>query len=223
LKENYAHEWDGGEIKDLDKIVDAVKATAIMGVSGQGQTFNEMTCKAVLKNNPRPIIFPMSNPTHKAECSAEDAFKWTDNKCIFASGSPFPRMNIQLDGKEVEIVPAQGNNAYVFPGVALGIIASKATRIPDDMFLLAANVLSSLVTDDMLEKGTVYPPIRNIRDVSFEIAVRVAAEAFRLGIATQIEPKDLKALIRRTQYDHMHNSNYCDQAFNHLEKEFAMN
>jgi len=231
LKENYAHELSNemknclidGVLKDLDKIVDAVKATAIMGVSGQGQTFNDMTCKAVLKNNPRPIIFPMSNPTHKAECSAEDAFKWTDNKCIFASGSPFPRMKIQLDGKEVEIVPAQGNNAYVFPGVALGIIASKATRIPDDMFLLAAEILSGLVTEDMLAKGTVYPPIRKIRDVSFEIAVRVAAEAFRLGIATQIEPKDLKSLIRRTQYDHLHNSNYCDHAFNHLEKEFAMN
>merc|ERR1712045_171630 len=123
----------------------------------------------------------------------EDAYKWTNNKCIFASGSPFPRMKIKLDDEkdEVEIVPAQGNNAYVFPGVALGIIASKATRIPDDMFLLAANVLSGLVSDEMLERGTVYPPIRQIRDVSFEIAVRVAAEAFRLGIATQIEPKDL--------------------------------
>ena len=222
LKEAYAHEWDGGEIKDLDKIVEAVKGTCLMGVSGQGQTFNELTCKALLANNPRPIIFPMSNPTHKAECSAEDAYKWTNNQCIFASGSPFPRMRVKLDEEkeEVEIVPAQGNNAYIFPGVALGVIASRATRIPDDMFLLAANVLSSLVTDKMLDRGTVYPPIREIRNVSFEIATRIAAEAYRLGIATQIEPKDLKDLIRRTQYDHLHNFTYSDSAFDNLEKEF---
>merc|ERR1712013_661875 len=106
IKERFAHEWSGGEIKDLDAIVAAVKATCLMGVSGQGQTFNEATCKAVLANNARPIIFPMSNPTKKAECSAADAFRWTDNKCIFASGSPFP----------------------------------------DDMFLLAAQVLSGLVS-----------------------------------------------------------------------------
>ena len=119
LKEPYAHSWDGGDIKDLDKIIEAVCGTVLMGVSGQGQTFNELTCKAVLKNNPRPIIFPMSNPTHKAECSAEDAYKWTNNKCIFASGSPFPRMKIKLDDEkdEIEIVPAQGNNAYIFPGI----------------------------------------------------------------------------------------------------------
>eukprot|EP00486_Rosalina_sp_Unknown_P003140 CAMPEP_0201573420 /NCGR_PEP_ID=MMETSP0190_2-20130828/17277_1 /ASSEMBLY_ACC=CAM_ASM_000263 /TAXON_ID=37353 /ORGANISM="Rosalina sp." /LENGTH=752 /DNA_ID=CAMNT_0048000395 /DNA_START=176 /DNA_END=2434 /DNA_ORIENTATION=- len=222
LKEPYAHEWDGGEIKDLDKIVEAVKGTALMGVSGQGQTFNELTCKALLANNPRPIIFPMSNPTHKAECSAEDAYKWTNNQCIFASGSPFPRMKVKLDDEkeEVEIVPAQGNNAYIFPGVALGIIASRSTRIPDDMFLLAANVLSTMVTDKMLARGTVFPPVREIRNVSFEIATRIAAEAYRLRIATQIEPKDLKDLIRRTQYDHLHNFTYSDSAFDNLEKEF---
>eukprot|EP01083_Nonionella_stella_P199766 732273_1 len=225
IKEKYAHEWDGGEIKDLDKIITAVKATALMGVSGQGQTFNELTCKALLINNARPIIFPMSNPTNKAECTAEDAYKWTNNKCIFASGSPFPRMKIKLDDEkdqvEINIVPAQGNNAYIFPGVCLGIIASKATRIPDDMFLLAANILSGLVTDKMLARGTVYPPIREIRKVSFEIAIRVASEAYRLGIATEIEPKDLKELIRRTQYQHLTNTTYCDAAFDDLEQQFA--
>ena len=102
----------------------------------------------------------------------------------------------------------------------MGVIASRATRIPDDMFLLAANVLSGLVSDKMLERGTVYPPLREIRNVSFEIATRIAAEAYRLGIATQIEPKDLKDLIRRNQYDHLHNFTYSDSAFDNLEKEF---
>mmetsp|Transcript_36037 Transcript_36037/g.59161 ORF Transcript_36037/g.59161 Transcript_36037/m.59161 type:complete len:173 (+) Transcript_36037:2-520(+) len=167
----------------------------------------------------------MSNPTHKAECSAEDAFKWTNNQCIFASGSPFPRMRVQFGDQkeEVDIVPAQGNNAYIFPGVALGVIASRATRVPDDMFLLSAEVLSGLVTDDMLSKGTVYPPIREIRNVSFEIAVRVAAECYRIGIASEVEPKDIRALIQRTQYHHKHHQPYSDAAFDNLEEHFMSN
>merc|ERR1712113_556927 len=192
------------------------------GVSGQGQTFTETTCKAVLANNPRPLIFPMSNPTTKAECTAEQAFKWTNNQCIFASGSPFPPMKVKLDDEkdEVEIIPAQGNNAYIFPGVALGVIASRSTRIPDDMFLLSANVLSGLVSDDMLARGTVFPPLSEIRNVSFQIALRVAAECYRLGIATEVEPVDLEALIRRTQYDHLTNNDYYDSAFDNLEEQF---
>ena len=118
MQEKFAHEWNGGEGKGLEEIIAAVKATAIMGLSGHGQTFTEAVCKAVHANNPRPLIFPMSNPTSKAECSAEQAFKWTNNQCIFASGSPFPRMKVKLDDQkeDVEIIPAQGNNAYIFPG-----------------------------------------------------------------------------------------------------------
>jgi len=223
IKENFAHEWAGAEIADLDAIVGAVKATCLMGVSGQGQTFTEATCKAMLSNNPRPIIFPMSNPTKKAECSAADAFRWTNNQCIFASGSPFPAMSVKLDEQKeaVEIVPAQGNNAYIFPGVALGIIAARAHRVPDDMFLMAAQVLSDLVSDEMLAKGTVFPPLSEIRSVSFEIAVRVASECYKLGIASEVEPKDIKELIKSVQYDHLHNASYCDNAFAHLESQFG--
>jgi len=193
-----------------------------MGVSGQGQTFTETTCKAVLANNPRPLIFPMSNPTTKAECTAEQAFKWTNNQCIFASGSPFPPMTVKLDDEkeEVEIIPAQGNNAYIFPGVALGVIASKATRIPGDLFLLAAETLSKLVSDEMLLQGTVFPPLSEIRNVSFQIALRIAAECYRLGIATEVEPTDLETLIRQTQYDHLTNDDYYDAAFDGLEEQF---
>jgi len=194
-----------------------------MGVSGQGQTFTEATCKAMLSNNPRPIIFPMSNPTKKAECSAADAFRWTNNQCIFASGSPFPAMTVKLDEQKeaVEIVPAQGNNAYIFPGVALGIIAARSNRVPDEMFLLAAQVLSDLVSDEMLAKGTVFPPLSEIRNVSFEIAVRVASECYKLGIASEVEPKDMKELIKSVQYDHLHNASYCDDAYAHLESQFG--
>ena len=114
LKEKYAHDWDGGELKALHEIVAAVKGTAIMGVSGQGQTFTEATCKAVLAHNPRPLIFPMSNPTSKAECSAEQAFKWTNNKCIFASGSPFPRMTVKLVCGEMISVTLRVKTCFSF-------------------------------------------------------------------------------------------------------------
>lgn len=97
-------------MQDLEKIVKAIKATALLGVSGQGHTFTESVCKAVLEHNKRPIIFPMSNPTSKSECSAEEAYKWTNNKCIFASGSPFNELKVD----DKVIVPAQGNNAYIF-------------------------------------------------------------------------------------------------------------
>ena len=106
-------------------------------------------------------------------------------------------------------------------GVALGVIASKATRVPNDIFLLAAQVLSELVSDEMLARGTVYPPLSEIRDVSFKIAVRVAGECYRLGIATEVEPTDLEALIRRTQYDHLRNDDYYDSAFDNLEADYG--
>lgn len=106
-------------------------------------------------------------------------------------------------------------------GVALGVIASRSIRIPDDMFLLAAQVLSGLVSDEMLARGTVYPALSEIRDVSFKIAVRIAAECYRLGIATEVEPTDLEALIRRTQYNHLTNDDYYDTAFDNLEADYG--
>ena len=217
LKSIYAHEWDGGEIKELDKIVKAVKATAIIGVSGQGQAFTKAVCKAVLDNNNRPLIFPMSNPTSKAECTANEAFKYTNNKCIFASGSPFPKMNI--NGQD--IIPAQGNNAYIFPGVALGIIACKSTRVTDDMFLVAAETLANLVTDEQLQQATIYPGIDKIRECSFEIAVKIVDHCYEMGFATQVRAKDSRALVKSFQYNHNKHNLFRSHAFDSLEQDFG--
>jgi len=215
-KQLYAHEWKGGEIQDLEKIVKAIKATALLGVLGQGKTFTENICKAVLSNNARPIIFPMSNPTSKSECTAEEAYKWTNNQCIFASGSPFETLKI---GNK-SIVPAQGNNSYIFPGMALGIISCRSSRVTDEMFIIAAKTLSNLVTDDLLAQGTIYPLIEQIRDVSFEIAVAICTHCFKVGLANVVEPQDIRKLVKQAQYDETLYSNYVDTAFDSLEQDF---
>jgi len=179
--------------------------------------FTKKACQNVLKYNNRPIIFPLSNPTSQAECTAAEAYEWTNNQCIFASGSPFPPVSVS--GKE--IVPAQGNNAYIFPGLALGIIASESARVTESMFLTAAQTLGDLVTQDMLDNGTVFPPLETIRHVSLEIAVAVARDAFQQGYATQMHPEDLRELIHRFRYDHKHQRFYRDSCFDTLANEFG--
>merc|ERR1712048_1432250 len=123
-------------------------------------------------------------------------------RCIFASGSPWPNIEFELNGEKHTVIPAQGNNAYVFPGIALAVIATQALRIPEDLFIVAAKKLSSMVSDDMLAHGTFFPLLKDIRNVSFEIACEVATDIYRLGVASTIEPKDIRQLIALNQFDH---------------------
>jgi len=218
-KATYAHPWDKGDIKDLDKIVETLQVTAIIGVSGVPKLFTKTVCEKVKKHNNRPIIFPMSNPTSQSECTAEEAYKWTDNQCIFASGSPFP--NLTVNGSE--IVPAQSNNSYIFPGIALGLIAARSTRVTDGMFLKSAQTLASLVPEEMLDKGVVYPVLESIRDVSFEIAVAVAQEAYAKALATEVHPEDVRELIASCMYDHKNQLFEHHDCFDKLNDEFAEN
>jgi len=215
-KAPYAHKFDR-EIKDLAEIVSAVKATCIMGVSGQAKVFTKDVCANMAKNCEMPMIFPMSNPTHKAECHAKDAFEWTNGTCIFASGSPFPP--VMVNGKEIK--PSQGNNAYIFPGVALGVIACGALRCPDNFFTLAAEKLANLVTDDMLAKRALYPPLSTIQDISIEIAVCVAEAAFKQGLATEIEPKNMRDLIKSAMWDHKNYPVFSHDSFVNITKEYT--
>jgi malate dehydrogenase (oxaloacetate-decarboxylating)(NADP+) len=191
----YAH--DHAPMGDLLAAIESIKPTALIGVSGQAQTFTEAVVRAMGRINPRPVIFALSNPTSKAECTAEQAYTWTDGRAIFASGSPFPPFT--LNG--VTHVSGQGNNSYVFPGVGLGVIASEAAHVTDEMFFVAARTLASLVTDEDIKKGSVYPDLQRIREVSSKIATAVAEVAFERKLAGIPRPHDIPAHVRRHMYE----------------------
>jgi len=191
----YAHDHE--PIKELEKIVEALKPTCLIGVSGQPQTFTEQILTRMGEFNERPMIFSLSNPTAKSECTAEQAYRYTDGRAIFASGSPFPAC--EYKGKTY--IPGQGNNAYIFPGLGLGVIASRAKHVTDEMFYIAASTLAHLVTQESLDRGTIFPPLERIREVSHAIAMAVAQDAYDTGLATAPKPADLSSYIQSLQYD----------------------
>jgi len=215
LKEPYAHEMKE-ELVDLAEIVKKLKATVLIGVSGQGKVFTEEVCVAMAANCERPVIMPMSNPTHKAECTAEDAFKWTKGSVIFASGSPFPPLQVGV----VKVVPSQGNNAYIFPGLALGVIATKCLHIPDSFFIIAAKALADLVTDDMMKACSLYPPLDRIRECSIHIACAVGKAAYAMDLAREVEPKCMRDLIVSVMYDHTKLPSFSHDPLERVTREF---
>jgi malate dehydrogenase (oxaloacetate-decarboxylating)(NADP+) len=190
----YAH--DREFIPDLLSAVKQLKPTAIVGVSGQPGTFTEEIVRLVGELNERPIVFALSNPTSKAECTAEQAYQWTNGRAIFASGSPFDP--VELGGKR--FVPGQGNNAYVFPGVGLGVVACGAKHVTDEMFFEAAKALAGLVTEQELKHGCIYPPLTKIREVSGVIATAVTEVAYKRGLATFPRPDDILGYVKSQMY-----------------------
>lgn len=149
------------------------------------------------KNNKNPIIFALSNPTSKAECSARQAYEWSDGNAIFASGSPFDP--VEYKGKMY--LPGQGNNSYIFPGVGLGIVVSRAKHVTEEMFLAAAESLAHQVNKDEKKQGCIYPSLDRIREVSLHVAIAVAEEAFRVGLNQVSRPANLLELTKATMYD----------------------
>jgi malate dehydrogenase (oxaloacetate-decarboxylating)(NADP+) len=147
--------------------------------------------------NERPIVFALSNPTSKSECSARDAYECSGGQALFASGSPFDA--VTSNGRT--FVPRQGNNSYIFPGIGLAAIAVRARRISDEMFLAAARSLAEQVTVDDLAQGSLYPPLAAVREVSARIAQAVAGVAFDQGVAGIARPDDLLALVRAQMYE----------------------
>jgi malate dehydrogenase (oxaloacetate-decarboxylating)(NADP+) len=190
----FAH--DHAFIPDLLGAVEALGPTALVGVSAQPKTFTEPILRAMAARNARPIVFALSNPTSKSECTAEEAYRWTDGKAVFASGSPFDPVTYQ----DQTFVPGQGNNAYIFPGVGLGVIASGARRVTDSMFHAAARTLAESVDESLLKQGSIYPPLESIREVSADVAVSVARVAFEEGLAPGPVPDDLSERVRSMMY-----------------------
>ena len=190
-----AYARDEAQIDNLLDVVKQVKPTIMVGVSGQGQSFTEEVIREMHKHVAQPIIFSLSNPTTKSECTAEQAYQWTDGKAIFASGSPFDP--VRLEGKIY--VPGQGNNMFIFPGVGLGASMCQARKVTDAMFYSAAKTLAEMVTEEELSLGTVYPDLRKIRQISATIATSVCEMAFAAGTAGIKEPTDIRKYVE----DHM--------------------
>jgi malate dehydrogenase (oxaloacetate-decarboxylating)(NADP+) len=193
-KHSYAH--DHPAIGDFAAATQALQPTAIVGVSGVGGTFTQEVLESMAQHNERPIVFALSNPTSQAECTAAQAYQWTQGRALFACGSPFE--SVKVRGKT--FVPRQGNNSYIFPGVGLGAIASRARRITDDMFMAAAHALAHQVTESDLEQGSLYPALPRIREVSAHIATAVAETAYKNGIAGKPKPQDVLADVQSKMY-----------------------
>jgi malate dehydrogenase (oxaloacetate-decarboxylating)(NADP+) len=181
-------------LRTLAEAVEAVKPTMLIGVSGQPATFTPAILRRMAELNQRPVIFALSNPTSQAECTAEAAYRETQGRVLFASGSPFAPVTLN----DRTYTPGQGNNVYIFPGVGFGALACGAKEITDAMFLAAARRLAELVTPADLAKGRIYPALTRIREVSLELAIAVVAEARKAGLATIELPADPRAeLIAR--------------------------
>lgn len=196
----FAH--DHAPVASLVEAVDALKPTILIGVSGIARTFTKEIVEKMASYNKRPVIFALSNPTSKAECTAEEAYGWSEGRAVFASGSPFG--TVTVGGKT--FVPGQGNNVYIFPGVGLGALASESSQVTDTMFLKSAQTLASLVTDEDLSIGRIYPSLSRIREVSLKIAVSVAEEAYDKRLARRPRPENIEEDLRRRVFTPVYSS-----------------
>jgi len=190
----YAHEHPPLAFGDA---IDAIKPHVLIGATGAPGTFTQDVIERMCAINERPVVFALSNPTSRAECTAEQAYRWSRGRAVFASGSPFAP--VTYDGREFR--PGQGNNAYVFPGIGLGAVVCQARHIPDEFFLAAAHTLADLVTDSDLDNGALYPPLRDIRRISIAIAVKVADTAYKMNLARAKRPPNLRTAIARFMYE----------------------
>ena len=195
-KRPYAHAH--APVSDFIGAVKSLRPTAIIGVGAVPGTFTEEVVREMSRINERPIIFALSNPTSKAECTAQQAYEWSDGRALYASGSPFDAVTL-ANGRH--FVPRQGNNSYIFPGLGLALVVVGATRVTDAMFLVAARTLARCTTQADLDQGSLFPPLSTVRDVSARIAVDVAEIALRDGLASIERPEDLEQAIRAEMYD----------------------
>jgi len=194
-KKAYAHPH--APVPDFLAAVKALKPNAIIGVGATPGMFTREVIEEMTRLNQRPIVFALSNPTSKSECTAEQAYHWSGGKALFASGSPFDP--VDFGGRHY--VPRQGNNSYIFPGVGLGVVSVRSTRVTDEMFMAAARTLAEHVSEADLEQGSLYPPLNRVRNVSAHIAAAVAEVAYRDGLATLERPDDLVEFMRGQMYD----------------------
>jgi malate dehydrogenase (oxaloacetate-decarboxylating)(NADP+) len=176
--------------------VEAVRPTGIIGVSTVPKLFNREVIEAMARVNERPIIFPYSNPTSRSECTAEEAYRWSEGRAVFASGSPFPP--VEINGRR--FVPGQGNNVYIFPAMGMAVFATEAKWVTEEMFIVAAQAVAEQVTEQDLSMGLIYPPQSHILNASLHVAERIAGYIFDQGLARVPRPDDVGALVRACAY-----------------------
>jgi malate dehydrogenase (oxaloacetate-decarboxylating)(NADP+) len=182
--------------KSFVEAIESIKPTAIIGVSTVPKLFNQQVIEAMSRVNERPIIFPYSNPTSRSECTAEEAYKWSNGKAIFASGSPYPP--VEVNGQK--FIPGQGNNVYIFPAMGMAVLATESTRVTEAMFIVAAKAVAEQVGQESLNSGLIYPPQSQILDASLHTAAKIAAYIFDQGLARVARPADIEAHIRAMAY-----------------------
>ena len=190
----YAHAH--APTRNLLEAIQSLKPTTLIGVSTVGRLFTKDIVEEMARLNERPVIFALSNPTDHAECTAEEAYKWSEGRAIYAAGVPFPP--VHLDGKV--FLPGQANNLYIFPAVAMAIYAAKAKRVTDDMFIEAARGVADQVPPALLAQGALFPPQADILETSIKTAARVLKTVFDNGLARVERPSDLEAYVRSQVY-----------------------
>jgi malate dehydrogenase (oxaloacetate-decarboxylating)(NADP+) len=190
----YAHHH--APSKDLVAAIESLKPTILIGVSTTGGAFNQRVVETISKLNERPIIFALSNPTEKAECTAEQAYTWSKGKALYAAGVQFP--DVKVDGQTFR--PGQANNFYVFPAVGLAVYAARAKRITDEVFIVAAQASADQVTEEQRSHGMLFPRQADILEVEVAIATRAAEYLFDHGLATVERPADIRSWIEGQLY-----------------------
>jgi malate dehydrogenase (oxaloacetate-decarboxylating)(NADP+) len=187
---------DRAPISTFVEAVEALRPTGIVGVSAVPKLFTHAVIQAMARINRRPVIFSYSNPTSRSECTAEEAYRWSDGRAVFASGSPFPP--VEIAGRR--FVPGQGNNVYVFPAMGMAVFATVATKVTEDMFIVAAQAVAEQVTEKDLAMGLIYPPQSHILDASLHVAERIATYIFDQGLARVPRPTDVRSLVHERVY-----------------------
>jgi malate dehydrogenase (oxaloacetate-decarboxylating)(NADP+) len=192
----------GQQFKNMINLIDHVKPTILMGLSTIGGAFTAEILRKMKDLNQHPIIFPLSNPVSKSECTFEEAVINTDGQCLFASGSPFP----EFEYKGKRLYPGQGNNMYVFPGIGLAAILCKAVNVTQDMIYASGEYLSHALTPLEKEHKLLYPDITRIREVSVVVTRGVIRAAQKNGVDRELAMRNLSDeqlddYIRERMYD----------------------
>lgn len=190
----YAHQHP--PTRDFVAAIENIKPTTIIGVSTIGGAFNQKVIESMSRINQRPVIFALSNPTEKAECTPEQAYTWSKGKAIYAAGVQFAP--VHYNGQT--FLPGQANNFYIFPAIGMAIFATQAKRVTDEMFIEAGQAVADQVPSELLKQGLLYPLQSNILEAEIQTAARVAKLVFDSGLARVTRPNDLVAFIRQHVY-----------------------